>query len=163
MNGNMNKMTVSEEGRQFIKQFEELRLEAYKCPAGVLTIGWGHTGGVKTGQHISTDRAESLLTEDLAPIERLLNGQSVRFTQQQFDALASWIFNNGTDNFVRSTLCKRIMDGADAEAVTAQMVRWYYAKSGRPLLGLKKRRIAEANMYLGYRRYILRTGNIVKV
>lgn len=162
MNGNMNKMTVSEEGRQFIKQFEELRLEAYKCPAGVLTIGWGHTGGVKTGQHISTDWAESLLTEDLAPIERLLNGQSVRFTQQQFDALASWIFNNGTGNFVRSTLCKRIMDGADAEAVTDQMVRWYYAKN-RPHLGLKKRRIAEANMYLGYRRYILLSGFIVKV
>ena len=128
----------------------------------MLTIGWGHTRGVKTGQHISTDWAEGLLTEDLAPIERLLNGQSVRFTQQQFDALASWIFNNGTGNFVRSTLCKRIMDGADAEAVTDQMVRWYYAKN-RPRLGLKKRRIAEANMYLGYRRYILRSGNIVKV
>jgi len=158
----MNMMTTSERGRQLIKQYEGLRLKAYRCPAGVPTIGWGHTEGVKMGQTITEQQAEQLLTEDLAPVERLLNTMGINFRQEQFDALASWIFNLGRGTFVSSTLCKRIQAGADDEQITDQIVRWTNA-SGKPLVGLMKRRVSEANMFLDRVRYKLVNSKIVKV
>ena len=158
----MNMMTTSEKGRQLIKQFEGLRLTAYRCPAGVATIGWGHTEGVKMGQRITEQQAEQLLTEDLQPVERLLNTMNVNLRQGQFDALSSWIFNLGRGTFVSSTLCKRIQAGAGDEEVADQIVRWVNA-SGKPLVGLMRRRVAEANMFLGRECYKLRNSKIVKV
>ena len=155
-------MRTSDKGRRLIKDFEGLRLNAYLCPAGVATIGWGHTAGVKMGQSITEQQAEQMLTEDLQPVERLLNTMNVNFRQGQFDALASWIFNLGRGTFVSSTLCKRIQAGAGDEEVARQMVRWVNA-SGKPLAGLMKRRVAEANMYLGRERYKVENNSIVRV
>ena len=73
----MEPMTTSEQGRNLIKQSEGLRLKAYRCPAGVPTIGWGHTEGVKMGQRITQAQAEVLLIQDLEPVEQLLNRMGV--------------------------------------------------------------------------------------
>ena len=157
----MKKMTTSRKGLQLIKDFEGLRLGSYKCPAGVWTIGYGHTKGVKQGQVIDQMRADDMLIEDIAPIERLLNSIGINFRQEQFDALVSWIFNLGQGSFKNSTILKRIMDNADDTEIADQIIRWVYA-SGKILTGLKKRRIAEANMFLGYERYYLDDKNNIQ-
>ena len=154
-------MTTSRVGLRFIKDSEGLRLGAYKCAAGVWTIGYGHTKGVKQGQVIDQSKADDYLVEDIAPIERLLNDLRINFRQEQFDALVSWIFNLGASAFQRSTLYIRIGTNASDEEITDQMVKWVNA-AGKPLVGLKKRRIAEANMFLGYDKYYLDEKNNIK-
>ena len=148
----MKKMTTSKLGLQLIKNFEGLRLTAYKCPAGVWTIGYGHTKGVKQGMVIDQARADDLMIEDIAPIERQLNALCINFRQEQFDALVSWIFNLGGGNFQSSTLLKKICKDAPDEEITAEIIRWTKA-GGIPLAGLMKRRVAEANMFVGYDLY----------
>lgn len=154
-------MTTSRNGLQLIKDFEGLRLGSYKCPAGVWTIGYGHTKGVKQGQVIDQSKADDYLVEDIAPIERLLNDLRINFRQEQFDALVSWIFNLGASAFQRSTLYIRIGTNASDEEITDQIIKWVNA-AGKPLVGLKKRRIAEANMFLGYDKYYLDEKNNIK-
>ena len=157
----MKLMKTSNQGKNLIKEAEGLRLDAYRCPAGVPTIGWGHTKGVKIGQHITLAEAEDLLVEDIAPIERLLNGLKINFRQEQFDALVSWIFNLGEGKFKGSTMYRRILEDARDEEITDQMVKWINA-SGRPLPGLMKRRVVEANLFIGYDRYKVNNGKIIK-
>lgn len=158
----MRMMTTSNQGKNLIKEAEGLRLDAYRCPAGIPTIGWGHTKGVKLGQHITVQQAEDMLVEDIAPIERLLNGLKINFRQEQFDALVSWIFNFGEGKFKGSTMYKRIIANAKDEEITDQLVKWINA-AGRPLLGLMKRRVAEANLFIGYERYKVNKDKIIKV
>ena len=158
----MKLMKTSNQGKNLIKEAEGLRLEAYLCPAGVPTIGWGHTKGVKMGQHITVQQAEDMLIEDIAPIERLLNGMKINFRQEQFDALVSWIFNFGEGKFKGSTMYKRIVGNAKDEEITDQMVKWINA-AGCPLPGLMKRRVAEANLFLGCEKYKIANMIIVKV
>ena len=155
-------MTTSNQGKNLIKESEGLRLEAYLCPANIPTIGWGHTKGVKLGQHITVQQAEDMLVDDIAPIERLLNGLKINFRQEQFDALVSWIFNFGEGKFKGSTMYKRIIANAKDEEITDQLVKWINA-AGRPLLGLIKRRVAEANLFIGYERYKVNKDRIIKV
>lgn len=157
----MKKMTTSKHGLQLITSFEGLRLTAYKCPAGVWTIGYGHTKGVKQGMVIDQGKADDYLVEDIAPIERLLNDLRINFRQEQFDALVSWIFNLGASAFQRSTLYICIGTNASDEGITDQMVKWVNA-AGKPLVGLKRRRIAEANMFLGYDKYYLDNKNNIQ-
>lgn len=154
-------MTTSKEGLRLIKEFEGLRLESYKCPAGVWTIGWGHTKGVRPNEVIDVMRANDLLIEDIAPIERELNKLGINFRQEQFDSLVSWIFNLGIKNFWNSTLLVRIKMNSSDEEITDEIVKWVNANK-KPLLGLKKRRIAEANMFLGYDKYYLDKDNNIK-
>lgn len=158
----MRLMKTSNQGKNLIKEAEGLRLDAYKCPAGVPTIGWGHTKGVKMGQHITVQQAEDLLVEDIAPIERLLNALKINFRQEQFDALVSWIFNLGAGNFKSSTMYKLILADARDEEITESLIRWTY--SGKQQLpGLMKRRVAEANLFIGYERYKVNKDKINKV
>lgn len=154
-------MTTGKQGLQLIKNFEGLRLDSYKCPAGVWTIGYGHTKGVKPNMVIDKSKADDYLVEDIAPIERHLNKMGINFRQEQFDALVSWIFNLGLGNFQSSTLSKKIVAGAPDEEITDQIVKWVNA-GGKPLLGLKKRRVAEANLWLGYERYYVDGNNNIK-
>jgi lysozyme len=157
----MKKMTTSRVGLRFIKDSEGLRLGAYKCAAGVWTIGYGHTKGVKQGQVIDQSKADDYLVEDIAPIERLLNDLRINFRQEQFDALVSWIFNLGLGDFSRSTMFKYINANRSDEDITDQMVKGVNVGK-TPLLGLKRRRIAEANMFLGYDKYYLDNSNNIK-
>ena len=155
-------MKTSEAGKNLIRESEGLRLEAYRCAAGVVTIGYGHTEGVQMGQSISAAEAERLLEQDLWRCERLLNTMGIPFRQGQFDALASFIFNLGGGTFVSSTLCKKIQRGAADEEVAAEIVKWVHG-GGKVLPGLQRRRVREANMYLGCERYAVKNKKIVRL
>lgn len=158
----MRLMTTSNNGKELIKEFEGLRLSAYLCPAGIPTIGYGHTKGVKMGQRITQAMAEDLLVEDIAPIEKALHGMRINFRQEQFDALVSWIFNLGWGRFSSSTLFKKVTALAPDEEITDQVVKWIYSGQ-KPLAGLMKRRVKEANLFLGYERYRVINTKIVKI
>lgn len=158
----MTLMTTSNRGIDLIKEFEGLSLKAYLCPAGRWTIGYGHTAGVRKGQVITQDDAGRMLADDCHVAERTLNALGVNFRQEQFDALVSWIFNLGTGSFSTSTLRKRILAGAADEQVADEIVRWVNA-GGKPMPGLMRRRVAEANMFLERERYKVSNNRIVKV
>ena len=158
----MTLMKISQNGIDLIKKFEGCKLYAYRDGVGVLTIGYGHTKNVKAGMAITQQQAEAFLKDDIKPIETLLNGMGINYTQGQFDALTSWIFNLGQGNFKSSTMYKHIVGKKSDVEITDQMVKWYNA-GGRPLIGLKKRRCAEANMFLGKDVYYVDSlGNIKK-
>jgi lysozyme len=158
----MTLMKISQKGIDLIREFEGCKLRAYLCPAGVWTIGVGHTKGVKSGMTITQSQAETFLKDDIKPIEALLNGMGINYTQGQFDALASWIFNLGQGNFKSSTMYRYITTKKSDIEITDQMIKWYNA-GGKPLFGLKKRRCSEANMFLGKDVYYVdATGNIKK-
>lgn len=158
----MTLMRISQKGIDLIKEFEGCKLRAYLCPAGVWTVGVGHTQGVKAGTTITMAQAEQFLKDDIKPIERLLNGMGINYTQGQFDALTSFVFNLGQGNFKSSTMYKYIVAKKSDIEITDQMVKWHNA-GGKPLLGLKRRRAKEANMFLGKDVYYIDTfGNIKK-
>lgn len=158
----MTLMKISQKGIDLIKKFEGCKLQAYLCPAGVWTIGVGHTKGVKKGMVITQQQAETFLKDDIKPIETLLNGMGINYTQNQFDALTSWIYNLGIGAFKSSTMYKYIVARRKDVEIADQMVRWVNA-GGKPLLGLKKRRAEEANMFLGKDVYYVDSlGNIKK-
>ena len=147
-------MRLSDAGRDAIIQREGLRLTAYTCPAGKLTIGIGHTGpDVKRGLRITEARAYDLLARDIAPAENLLNGLGVKFTQGQFDALLSFILNIGITSFKKSTMLMHIRAGAPAERIAGEFLRWVYitGPDGRKIQsnGLTARRRAERRQFLG--------------
>ena len=155
-------MKISNSGLSLIKRYEGCRLKAYKDSVGVWTIGWGNTSHAKAGIAITQQQAETFLKEDIVPVERVLNGIGVNFTQNQFDALCSWIFNLGTANFNSSTMRKYIVARKSDVEITDQLVKWHNA-GGEPLTGLKRRRVTEANMFLGRELYAVDLkGNIVK-
>lgn len=155
-------MKISSDGIDLIKYYEQCRLFAYRDSVGVPTIGWGHTKGVRMGQAITQKQADDYLLEDVASVEKSLNQLGINFKQCQFDALCSWTFNLGAGSLLSSTMCKKIKAGASDEEITDQLIKWHNA-GGQPLLGLMKRRVSEANMFLGRERYNVIDKKIVKV
>lgn len=142
-------MKTSQKGIDLIKQFEGCRLTAYKCPAGIWTIGYGHTYGVIEGQKISQKKAEDYLKNDLKTFEAAVNSfVSATLTQGQFDALVSFSFNVGCEALRTSTLLKLLNQGKYEEAAE-QFSRWVYA-SGKKLDGLVRRRKAEKELFLDH-------------
>ena len=139
-------MKTSPKGIALIKEFEGLRLKAYKCPGGVWTIGYGHTAGVKSGMVISEAQAEEYLKADLIAYERYLNGLGLALNQNQFDALVSFIYNVGTGNFSSSTLLRKVRANPQDNSIMDEFLRWVYSK-GRVLPGLQRRRLAEMKLY----------------
>ena len=139
-------MNTSPKGIALIKEFEGLRLKAYKCPGGVWTIGYGHTAGVKPGMLISKAQAEEYLKADLIAFERYLNGLGLALNQNQFDALVSFIYNVGTGNFSNSTLLRKVRANPQENSIMDEFLRWVYSK-GRVLPGLQRRRLAEMKLY----------------
>lgn len=158
----MTLMRIDDKGIALIREFEGLRLKAYKCPAGVWTIGYGTTRGVKEGMQITEWQAVEMLKQDLRVAETYLNSLCINFTQDQFNSLCSFLYNLGVGSFSKSTLRKKIVAKADDEAITDEIVKWVNA-GGKPLIGLKRRRVKEANLFLGKERYKVDVfGNIVK-
>lgn len=154
-------MKTSTKGLELIKQFEGCSLKAYKCPAGVWTIGYGHTRGVRKNSTITQATANKYLADDILPIEIEL-GAIGFLSQAQFDALVSFIFNVGMGNFSTSTLRKKLVAKATNEEICDEIVRWHYSK-GKPLTGLKRRRVAEANLFFGEDKYYINSaGNVRK-
>lgn len=139
-------MRTSQRGINLIKEHEGLRLEAYRCPAGVYTIGYGHTAGVRRGDVIDKQRAEYLLTEDLKKFEAVVNRECPGINQNQFDALVSFTFNVGTANFMKSTLLKCVKANPGNVNIRYEFSRWNKA-NGIILSGLIRRRREEAELY----------------
>lgn len=139
-------MKASEILIEKVKEFEGLRLTAYKDSAGVLTIGYGHTRGVKAGQRITEKQADSLLRGDLLTAENYVNSLKLNLTQNQFDALVDFCYNLGAGNLAGSTLLAKIRAKAPTEEIQAQFRRWVYA-GGKKLAGLVKRREWEAQRW----------------
>ena len=139
-------MKISQEGLSLIKKFEGCRLEAYYCSGGVLTIGYGHTGGVKESDTITQEEAEKLLRADVFKFEEYVEDNvMVELDQGQFDALVAWTFNLGPGNLRESTMLKKLNE-ADYASVPSEMKRWNKA-GGKTLNGLIRRRNAEALLF----------------
>lgn len=139
-------MRTSQNGINLIKGFESLRVEAYRCPAGVWTIGYGHTAGVKRGDRIDARKAERLLSEDLRESEAVVSRECPGLSQNQFDALVSFVFNVGETQFMRSTLLKCVKANPENVNIRYEISRWTRSK-GVELAGLMRRRRAEADLY----------------
>ena len=141
-------MNTSMEGVSLIKKFEGCELEAYQCSANVWTIGYGHTKDVEKGDTITKEEAEQMLIDELHEYENYINKYvNVALSQNQFDALVSWVYNLGPANLTASTMLK-VLNNGKYEEVPAQMKRWNKA-GGKVLDGLVRRREAEALLYQG--------------
>lgn len=140
-------MKTSSKGLNLIKQFEGCRLTSYKCPAGVWTIGYGHTSGVTEGQSIAQEQAEIYLKEDLSRFEHYVNAYTSKYgyeiNQDQFDALVSFAYNAGPGNLDRQLLQK---GKRPLELVKLYLPTTCIKARGKVLQGLVRRRVAEADL-----------------
>jgi lysozyme len=137
---------VNERGIAIIKEFEGLKLKAYRCPAMVWTIGYGHTRTVRPEMEITKAEAEQLLRDDLRIAEKAISRLvDVPLGDNQFAALGSFVFNVGIRNFEKSTLLLLLNRGW-YEQVPAQLMRWNRVK-GEALGGLSRRRAAESKLW----------------
>jgi lysozyme len=140
-------MRTSTVGLKLIKSFEGCLLNAYKDPVGIWTIGYGHTDSVFKGQVITMAEAEDFLRADLVHVEtHIQRVLAITVSQNQFDALASFVFNVGTTAFSRSTLLRKL-NQQDIAGAGAEFTKWVYAGKQR-LPGLEKRRMAERELFL---------------
>ena len=121
-------------------------MTAYRDAAGVLTIGYGHTKGVREDDKISPFWAQELLQKDIEECERAVKELQVARTEGQLDALTSFAFNLGIGQLKGSTLLKVIREGGSKTAITREFKRWVYA-GGKRLRGLELRREWEAKRF----------------
>ena len=146
-------MRMSAAGLDLVKEFEGLRLKAYKCPAGVWTIGYGHTSSagkpiVTPDLVISNDEAEQILERDMVQYEDgVRKFVKVELTQNQFDALVDFAYNAGVGALQKSTLLKKVNAGKFDE-VPAEFMKWTKG-GGKELPGLVRRRRAEVKLWRG--------------
>lgn len=127
-------MEVNDRFFEFIKQEEGCVLTAYQDTGGVWTIGYGHTGHVQPGEVWTLEQAKEQLVKDAKTAIDCVNGKvKVPLTQNQFNALVSFVFNIGTGAFTTSTLLRRLNDGKYGD-VPAQLRRWVYDGTGNPVL-----------------------------
>jgi lysozyme len=155
----MNKNRVlTPAGAKLIQHFEGCLKEhdgnykAYKCPAGVWTIGWGstHHGGHKIDATTKWTRAQcdKAFISDMASFERdVRHFVTVPLTDYQFDALVSFTYNVGAGNLAKSTLLKRV-NNKEFEAAAKEFLKWDKA-NGKTLAGLTRRRASESLLFQG--------------
>ncbi|MEG1543261.1 MAG: lysozyme [Tannerellaceae bacterium] len=136
-------MKTSDKGISLIKRYESYSAKAYKCPAGVWTIGWGHTLGVKEGDTCNVEQATKLLMEDIARAEKAVPHN---IPQSCFDALVSFAFNLGNANLSSSTLLRKVKANHRNPTIRDEFMRWVYCKKV-VLPGLVRRRKEEADLY----------------
>ena len=144
---------VSDPGLILVKHYEGFSNEAYRCPASYWTIGYGAIWGIN-GRRVTEDHPNfnevqggQLLKRDLSIAERgVLKQTKVPLTDNQFDALCSFVFNLGSGAFQSSTLRRRLNRG-DYEGAANEFPRWVFA-GGRKLKGLIKRRSDERLLFL---------------
>lgn len=139
-------MKASQKLIDHIRRSEACALTAYKDTAGVWTIGYGHTEGVKKGDRITAYQAEQFLRDDLAKFEPVANKCRRIGTQGRYDAILDFIYNCGPANFNNSTLKKYIECGKATWEIQEQFLRWVNA-GGKKQGGLVTRRIWEANRF----------------
>ncbi len=136
-------MRTSQKGIDLIKSFEGCRLKAYKCPSGIWTVGYGHTSNVKPATVITKEKAEELLREDLKIFEKHVETRCahLKLNQNEFDALVSFCYNNGSgglNNLIRNRNKKQIADA----------MLLYNKGGGKVLEGLVRRRKVERELFL---------------
>jgi len=140
-------MNLTKAGLDLIKEFEGCQLKAYLCPANVWTIGWGHTGDVKSGQVITQAKADSLLVTDMAIYVAGVNKLAgVPVNQNEFDALVSFAYNCGVEALASSTMLKLIHDRKFVQA-SLEFAKWNKG-AGKVLAGLVRRREAERHLFM---------------
>ena len=139
-------MKVSDIFLEKLMEMEGCRLAAYRDAAGVPTIGYGHTAGVRMGDRISQQQAKALLRQDAEAVMRQVRALDVSRTEAQLEALTSFAFNLGIARLRSSTLLKVIRQGGSKQAIQREFKRWVYA-GGRKLSGLVKRREWEASHF----------------
>lgn len=146
--GSSGEMSISDRGVELIAKYEGCRLEAYKCPAGIWTIGYGHTAGVQPGQTLpSQEAAKALLKEDLKKygghVNNCVKNGHISFplNQNQFDALTSFCYNCGSGTL------QKLVSGRDA-ATVAEKLLLYNKGGGKVLPGLVKRREEERALFI---------------
>ncbi len=140
-------MVISKEGEKLIEQFEALRTHAYQDTRGIWTIGYGHTGDVYPGMVITPEVADIFLEQDLQTAEQGINDHvTVPLTQNQFDALTSFVFNVGAHAFANSTLLAKL-NSADYTGAADQMLRWFHSSPAGEA-GLLRRRNLERDRFL---------------
>ena len=140
-------LETSESMIAVIKKFEGLRLKAYKCPAGVYTIGYGHTENACADSEISELMADQILRKDLKNFEQAINNLDLPLLQCEFDALASFVFNIGIGNFNKSTL-KKLLSQKKFFYAAKEFDKWVFA-GGKKLPGLQNRRNKERKIFEG--------------
>lgn len=135
-------MKISTTGLNLIKSFEGCRLTAYKCPAGVWTIGYGHTGNVKSGQKITQAKADAYLKSDLAKFEKHVTSydKKYKWTQNEFDALVSFAYNVGS-------ITQLTANGTRTKKQISEKILAYDKAAGKTLAGLTRRRQAEKALF----------------
>jgi lysozyme len=142
-------VNINEAGLALIKESEGLSLKAYRCPAGVLTIGYGSTGAwIKPGMVITRQRAEELLKQDLKRFELGVNAQlgGVPTTDNQRSAMVSLAFNIGLGAFARSSVLRN-HKARKYQAAANSFLLWVKA-GNKTLSGLVTRRKRERALYL---------------
>lgn len=150
-------MKLSDRGYTLITFYEGCKLKAYKCPAGIWTIGYGHTGSdVYEGLVITKERALELLRKDIVAFEKdvVFLSEGHAMSQGEFDAMVSFAFNVGSDidldkiaeGLGDSTLLKKFLAG-DRVGAADEFPKWNKAK-GKVLPGLVNRRAAERELFL---------------
>lgn len=146
-------MRMSAAGLAIVKEFEGLRLKAYKCPAAVWTIGYGHTSAagapiVNPDLVITKDEAEEVLARDMEQYEEGVRKYvKVDLTQGQFDALVDFAYNAGVGALQKSTLLKKV-NAEKFDEVPAEFMKWTKG-GGKELPGLVRRRRAEVKLWRG--------------
>lgn len=142
-------MKLSKRGLELLKQFEGLRLKPYKDQAGKLTIGYGHLilPGESFADGVTEQEAEALLRRDVARFEAAVAKMAPGVKQCEFDALVIFSFNIGEHALKNSTLLKKVKE-KDEIGTAQEFMRWINA-GGKPSRGLLRRRLAEAQLYLG--------------
>jgi lysozyme len=150
---------INDEGLALIKQWEGLRLQAYRDPIGIWTIGYGHTLTAREGLTIAPSRAEDLLKMDLRGAEKIVATHvSVPLSDEEFSALVSFVFNVGPgkpgvkDGFVwlkngKPSTMLRLLNAGDYEGALGEFSKWVNA-GGKRLTGLVNRRAAEAGLFV---------------
>ena len=139
-------MTYLDLAAELIEHFEGCKLKAYRCPAGILTIGYGHTGDVEEGEEITQAEAVALLMQDMQSADHCIDEYvEVGLDDDRRAALLSFIFNLGCGAFRGSTLLKLINAGS-FHAAAQQFGRWTKA-GGVELPGLVTRRAAERVLF----------------
>jgi lysozyme len=136
-------MKASQKLIDHIKRSEACALQAYQDAAGVWTIGYGHTAGVKRGDRCTRYQAEQWMQQDLTRFENEANKVKRIATQGQYDAVLDFIYNCGAGNFNQSTLRNYIESGRKTYEIQREFLRWVNS-GGKFQGGLYTRRIWEA-------------------
>lgn len=139
------------DGKSIVRKFEGCELKAYLCPAGIPTIGYGHTHNVKLGDTCTQQQADEWLEDDFFyATSDVKSVVKVPLTDNQLDALASFVFNLGVRKLIQSTLLKKL-NAKDYTGAANEFDKWVYGKVNGAMVklnGLIARRAAEKALFL---------------